>query len=282
MQFSTTLILAAVAALASAQNPFTFTSLTSITAGTPFNITWAPSTGTTDTVSLVLRQGESTALDTIETIASHTIIWLWLALGPEMLQARPFKAAGEKQGTDDSPSIQPIPHNTIQNHQTKPKANTPSLSLAKIQNTGSYLWTPPTTLVNGAGYAFQIIDDGNTDIVNYSNQFSISSTNTVTPVRSSTASSASASASGSTSASASSGATTTTSGSSAASTSGSSSGNATTSGSSRTSTGTATTASAASGTQSATSSPTGNLNGAGSLKVGGGMLAVLGAVMALL
>ncbi|KAH9214494.1 Ser-Thr-rich glycosyl-phosphatidyl-inositol-anchored membrane family-domain-containing protein [Leptodontidium sp. 2 PMI_412] len=222
MQFSTTLILAAVAALASAQNPFTFTSLTSITAGTPFNITWAPSTGTTDTVSLVLRQGESTALDTIETIAS------------------------------------------------------------KIQNTGSYLWTPPTTLVNGAGYAFQIIDDGNTDIVNYSNQFSISSTNTVTPVRSSTASSASASASGSTSASASSGATTTTSGSSAASTSGSSSGSATTSGSSRTSTGTATTASAASGTQSATSSPTGNLNGAGSLKVGGGMLAVLGAVMALL
>ena len=69
MQFSTTLILAAVAALASAQNPFTFTSLTSITAGTPFNITWAPSTGTTDTVSLVLRQGESTDLDTVETIA---------------------------------------------------------------------------------------------------------------------------------------------------------------------------------------------------------------------
>ena len=69
MQFSTTLILAAVAALASAQNPFTFTSLTSIPAGTPFNITWAPSTGTTDTVSLVLRQGESTDLDTVETIA---------------------------------------------------------------------------------------------------------------------------------------------------------------------------------------------------------------------
>merc|ERR1711974_291923 len=88
MQFSTTLILAAVAALGSAQNPFTFTSLTSITAGTPFNITWAPSTGTTDTVSLVLRQGESTDLDTVETIASN------------------------------------------------------------IQNTGSYLWTPSTSIVN--------------------------------------------------------------------------------------------------------------------------------------
>ncbi|KAH7354735.1 Ser-Thr-rich glycosyl-phosphatidyl-inositol-anchored membrane family-domain-containing protein [Rhexocercosporidium sp. MPI-PUGE-AT-0058] len=215
MQFSTTLILAAVAALASAQNPFTFTTLTSITAGTPFNITWAPSTGTTDTVSLVLRQGESTSLDTVQTIAS------------------------------------------------------------KIQNTGSYLWTPPTSLVNGPNYAFQIIDDGNTAIVNYSNQFSISSTNTVTSARSSTASSASASASASSGAS-------TTSGSSAASTTGTSSGSAT-SGSSKTSaSGTATSSSSASGTQSAASTPTSNSNGAGSLKVGCGLLAVLGAVMALL
>merc|ERR1712000_492239 len=133
------------------------TSLTSITAGTPFNITWAPSTGTTDTVSLVLRQGESTDLDTVETIASN------------------------------------------------------------IQNTGSYLWTPSTSLTNGAGYAFQIIDDGNTDIVNYSNQFSISSTNTVTSARSSTASSASASSSAASSAASTTG---TSSGSSAASTTG--------------------------------------------------------------
>ncbi|PVH84284.1 hypothetical protein DL98DRAFT_512665 [Cadophora sp. DSE1049] len=218
MQFSTTLIFAAVAALASAQNPFSFTSLTSITAGEPFNITWAPSTGTTDTVSLVLRQGESTDLDTVETIASN------------------------------------------------------------IQNTGSYLWTPSTSIVNGAGYAFQIIDDGNTDIVNYSGQFSISSTNTVTSARSSTASSASASSSAS--------AASTTSGSSAASTTGTSSGttsgSATSSGASRTSGSSRTSSSTASGTESATSTPTSNLNGAGSLKVGGGMLAVLGAVMALL
>ncbi|KAK0103331.1 hypothetical protein ONS95_005360 [Cadophora gregata] len=212
MQFSTTLIFAGIAALASAQNPFTFTSLTSIKAGEPFNITWAPSTGTTDTISLVLRQGESTDLDTVETIAS------------------------------------------------------------KIQNTGSYLWTPSTTLVNGAGYAFQIIDDGNTAIVNYSNQFSISSTNTVTPVRSSTASSASASPSASSRASITSGS------SAAASTTG-----ATTSGSSSGSATRTSSSTSASGTQSAaTSSPTGNLNAAGSVKVGGGLLVVVGAVMALL
>merc|ERR1711977_572437 len=87
---------------------------------------------------------------------------------------------------------------------------------SNIQNTGSYLWTPSTSLTNGAGYAFQTNDDGNTDIVNYSNQFSISSTNTVTSARSSTASSASASSPASTSSAAST--TGTSSGSSAAST----------------------------------------------------------------
>lgn len=68
MQY-TTLLLAALASLAAAQNPFTMTSLSTITAGTPYNITWAPSTGTTDTVTLVLRQGNSKDLTTIQTIA---------------------------------------------------------------------------------------------------------------------------------------------------------------------------------------------------------------------
>jgi Kre9/KNH-like N-terminal Ig-like domain len=69
MRFSSALVIATLSALASAQNPFTFTTLTSITAGTPFNITWAPSTGTVDTVTLLLRQGDPTHLATIATIA---------------------------------------------------------------------------------------------------------------------------------------------------------------------------------------------------------------------
>ncbi|KAH7397959.1 Ser-Thr-rich glycosyl-phosphatidyl-inositol-anchored membrane family-domain-containing protein [Cadophora sp. MPI-SDFR-AT-0126] len=247
MQFSSTLIFAAIAALASAQNPFTFTSLTSIKAGEPFNITWAPSTGSTDTVSLVLRQGDSSNLETVETIAS------------------------------------------------------------KIDNTGSYVWTPSTSIANGDGYAFQIIDDGNSDNINYSNQFSISSSNTATSAASFAASAAPSSASSSDSSSefesasassSSSGATATTTSdsSTAASTtdsssesksesksaaaSGTASGSAAASGSSGGSS--RTSSSAATRTQSAVNTPTGNLNGAGSLKVGGGLLAVLGAVMALL
>lgn len=116
MRFSTTVLFAAFATLSSAQNPFTFTTLTSVTAGTPFNITWAPSTGTTDTVTILLRQGDPKSLTTVATVASS------------------------------------------------------------IQNTGSYIWTPPTTLPAGSDYAFEIVDDGNTDITNYSSQFSISST----------------------------------------------------------------------------------------------------------
>lgn len=71
MQFSTLIlgVMGALAATASAQNPFTFTTLTSIKAETPFNITWSPSTGTTDTVTLILRKGLSTDLDTVATIA---------------------------------------------------------------------------------------------------------------------------------------------------------------------------------------------------------------------
>lgn len=69
MHFST-LLLSTFATLALAQNPFSFTTLpTSIPVGTPFNITWSPSTGTTDTVTLLLRQGDPNALVTVETIA---------------------------------------------------------------------------------------------------------------------------------------------------------------------------------------------------------------------
>ncbi|KAE9373183.1 hypothetical protein N431DRAFT_482286 [Stipitochalara longipes BDJ] len=119
MHFSTTLLLAGLVTFTTAQNPFTLSTLTSIAAGTPFNITWAPSTGAVDTITLLLRQGDPTHLSTIQTIA---------------------------------PSI---------------------------QNTGSYLWTPPSTLVAGTDYAFEIVDDGNTAITNYSNEFSIISSKTV-------------------------------------------------------------------------------------------------------
>ncbi|PMD49849.1 uncharacterized protein K444DRAFT_670669 [Hyaloscypha bicolor E] len=203
MHFSTyaSVVIAALAALTSAQNPFTFTTLTSVTAGTPINITWAPSTGTVDTITLVLRQGDPTHLSTIATIA---------------------------------PSI---------------------------QNSGSFLWTPPTTLVAGTGYAFEIVDDGNTAITNYSNQFSIISTNTVSSAAASTTSSVSG--------------LTTLTGSSTVKTSASTS----TSGSS-TATGSSTPSGTSTGSASATSA-TGK-SAAGSVKVGVGMLGVVGAVMALL
>jgi hypothetical protein len=68
MQY-TTLLLAFVASLVSAQNPFTMTTMpTAIQAGQPFTITWNPSTGTTDTISLVLRQGDPDHLNTVTTI----------------------------------------------------------------------------------------------------------------------------------------------------------------------------------------------------------------------
>ncbi|PBP26211.1 hypothetical protein BUE80_DR002829 [Diplocarpon rosae] len=210
MRFSHTLIFAAWASLARAQNPFTFTELNSVTAGQSFTITWAPSTGSTDTVTLLLRQGDEKDLGTVETIA------------------------------------------------------------ANIQNTGSYVWTPSTSLVNGGDYAFEIVDNGNTDIVNYSNQFNIISTNTVSAVRPSStpASSVFTSVSTSTPAPLSStskpatntGISTETESASRTSTTSTKSGNA---------------------TGSVTASPTA-LSGSGSLKVGVGMLAMVGAMMALL
>lgn len=53
-----------------AQNPFTFNNaIGTIAVGQAFNVTWSPSTGTQDTVSLILREGESTDLVTVLTIA---------------------------------------------------------------------------------------------------------------------------------------------------------------------------------------------------------------------
>ncbi|PBP21612.1 hypothetical protein BUE80_DR007642 [Diplocarpon rosae] len=218
MRFSHTLIFAAWASLARAQNPFTFTELDSVTAGQPFTITWAPSTGTTDTVTLLLRQGDEKDLATVETIA------------------------------------------------------------ANIQNTGSYVWTPSTSLVNGGDYAFEIVDNGNTDIVNYSNQFNIISTNTVSSARPSSTPGSSATAptrsSVITSVSASTSAPVSSSTSKPATSTGTSTSTETES-ASRTST------RSGSATGSVTATPTA-LSGSGSLKVGVGMLAMVGAMMALL
>jgi hypothetical protein len=99
MRFSlpASLVIATFSALAAAQNPFTFTTLTSITAGTPFNITWAPSTGTVQTVTLVLRQGDPTHLTTIQTIARMS-----LSLSPMFLSTQK-----KSPNTNGVPSINP-------------------------------------------------------------------------------------------------------------------------------------------------------------------------------
>lgn len=119
-------VLLALASIATAQNPFSFDSLTSIKAGDNFNITWSPSTGTVDTVTLLLRDGNKAALNDVLTIASN------------------------------------------------------------IKNTGSYLWSVPSSIDAGTTYAFEIVDNGNSAIVNYSNQFTIISSVTA-PVSSVTA-----------------------------------------------------------------------------------------------
>lgn len=71
MQLFTSLCLAAatLTTLVSAQNPFSFNTQPIVTAGVPFQITWSPSTGTTDTVTLLLKQGPAAQLTTVLTIA---------------------------------------------------------------------------------------------------------------------------------------------------------------------------------------------------------------------
>lgn len=69
-----TLSIVFFAAFVVAQNPFSLAPLPqSIPVGTPFNITWLPSTGTVDTVTLVLRQGPQDDLATIQTIACKSV-----------------------------------------------------------------------------------------------------------------------------------------------------------------------------------------------------------------
>lgn len=69
MRFSTAIFASAFAALVSAQaNPFTRTSYTGITAGTPINITWTPTSS--GTITLLLVTGTSaTTLNPISTVA---------------------------------------------------------------------------------------------------------------------------------------------------------------------------------------------------------------------
>ena len=66
MQFSKLLVAAAAFVVAQAVQ-FTNPSFNSITAGQAFNLTW---TGATGAVTLTLKNGPSTALKTVSTIAS--------------------------------------------------------------------------------------------------------------------------------------------------------------------------------------------------------------------
>jgi hypothetical protein len=140
MQLLRTIQLSAVvlATLAQAQNPFTFTTAPVVSVGVPFNITWAPSTGTVQTVSLILRQGDATALNDVLNIAS------------EFSQS-----------------------NVLENRETKANIT----QTAAITNVGYYVWTPPASLQKASNYAFEIRNDQNQFLVNYSEQFSIDSTN---------------------------------------------------------------------------------------------------------
>ncbi|KAH0545067.1 hypothetical protein FGG08_000838 [Glutinoglossum americanum] len=48
-----------------------------------------------------------------------------------------------------------------------------------IQNSGSISWTPPDDIVRGSDYALEIVDDTNPNNINYTPQFVIESSNTV-------------------------------------------------------------------------------------------------------
>ncbi|CAF9922270.1 MAG: hypothetical protein GOMPHAMPRED_002506 [Gomphillus americanus] len=47
--------------------------------------------------------------------------------------------------------------------------------VAGLKNTGSYLWAIPSDTVKGEAYAIEIVDDDNTNIINYTPQFPIDS-----------------------------------------------------------------------------------------------------------
>ncbi|KAG0648050.1 putative serine-rich, partial [Hyphodiscus hymeniophilus] len=124
---------AALASLVSGDIFFTMSGQISTVAGTPFNITWASTTGAEDSVTLLLRKGDADALSTVATIASS------------------------------------------------------------IQNTGWYLWTPSSSLPSGTDYAFQIVDDADEAVNNYSGHFPLVSSGTSSSSSSLPSSSASAS-----------------------------------------------------------------------------------------
>lgn len=74
MRFSTVGVLAALAAIASAQNPFTRTSYDGIAGGQPEDITWEATTK--GTVTLVLMQGEPKSLKQVQVIASTSAMFM--------------------------------------------------------------------------------------------------------------------------------------------------------------------------------------------------------------
>jgi hypothetical protein len=96
MRFSTPLLLAA---FASAQNPFAFTSPKSVITGIPINITWAPSPGTVDTVTLLLWRGNSTQLSAIATIACTPLPLLQLPNNALTIYKASIQNAGTYQWT---------------------------------------------------------------------------------------------------------------------------------------------------------------------------------------
>jgi len=149
-----------------------------------------------------------------------------------------------------------------------------------IANSGSFIWTPSTSLVKADDYALRIISDANPTVVNYTPQFAIDSTNTASPSSSSSAASSSTAAPSSSTASthstdSASSSTGTATGSTTATSSAST--HATTSSSvsaTKNSTSTATTTSA-----SRTSSSSSFAVATAGVKVGGTLLGLMGAVM---
>ncbi|CZR54224.1 uncharacterized protein PAC_04107 [Phialocephala subalpina] len=176
MRFNLLTILAGLTAIATAQNPFLYNpgDLTNITAGSSFDIKWAPSTGTQDTVTILLRQGNPDQLVTVLTIAGMLLL-SHVSSKANLLFFLPRMADSNLVLAATLSSLRVREKKVVQGIEAdKPQAS--------IVNTGSYTWAVPSTLVNGPLYTFEIRDDLNNDLANYSNTFSISSTNTVSSI----------------------------------------------------------------------------------------------------
>ncbi|KAI9869036.1 MAG: hypothetical protein M1813_002859 [Trichoglossum hirsutum] len=148
-----------------------------------------------------------------------------------------------------------------------------------IANSGSFSWTPPSDIVRGSDYALQIVDDTNPNNINFTPQFVIESTNTVSSVTSSATKSATTTAASSSSASS---ATTSAASSSSSDTSSSSSSSDSSSSSTKESStlATKTSAAATSPTAAATSAPSSGA-AAPAMKVSGGMIVLALGMLAL-